>query len=76
MGPQSRKDTDKLEQVQQRAAKLVRQTCPVRSSFGNSLFRLQKRRLQGDLLTAFQYLQGGKQEDGARLMLTDSEKRQ
>lgn len=77
MGPQSRKDTDKLEQVQQRAAKLVRETCPVKSSYGNNLFRLQKRRVQGDLLTAFQYLQGGNQEDGARdLMLTDSEKRQ
>lgn len=78
MGPQSRKDTDKLEQVQQRVAKLVRETCPVKSSYRNRLqFRLQKRRLQGDLLTDFQYLQGGNQEDGARLlMLTHSEKRQ
>jgi len=33
------------------------------------LFRLKKRRLQGDLVAAFQYLQGAYKKDGERLFI-------
>lgn len=32
------------------------------------LFRMEEKQLQGDLMEAFQYLWGGFQEDGAKLL--------
>ncbi|CAM5140014.1 unnamed protein product [Natator depressus] len=50
--PHYKKDVDKLERVQRRATKM---------------FSLQKRRMRGDLIAAFNYLKGGSKEDGSRL---------
>ncbi|GAB0183365.1 hypothetical protein GRJ2_000801800 [Grus japonensis] len=73
-GPQYRRGMELLEGVQRRATKLIRGlehlSCEDRlRELG--LFSLEKRRLQGDLIAAFQYLNGAYRKAGEGLFIRE-----
>ncbi|TRZ23204.1 hypothetical protein HGM15179_003905 [Zosterops borbonicus] len=70
--PQDKRDMEILEQVQQRAMKMIKglEHLSYKGRLGGlSLFSLEKRHLRGDLINVCQYLKGRCQEDESRLFL-------
>ena len=77
-GPQYRKDMELLEWVQRRATEMIRglEHLPYEDRLRElGLFSLEKRRLWGDLIEAFQYLNGAYKQEGEQLfMRVDSDR--
>ena len=68
--PQKRKDMDLLDWVQRRVTKMIRgmEHLYYKERLRKvGLFSLEKRRLQGHVIAAFQYLKGAYRKDGNNL---------
>ena len=68
--PKNGRDMDLLERIQRSATKMIQgmEHLSCEDSLKElRLFNMEKRRLQGDLIVAFQYLKGSCKEEGDRL---------